>query len=114
MGRSVTQTMELLLEQALLTEKLRGGGKAWRVAYDVMRQLDRAGSESAKYGGVSDAEPLDNPVTYSLAMIWAIEVLAAHFPNEPSPDFPTRAAQIDTMIEVGRGQVQKNLRERNQ
>jgi hypothetical protein len=107
-GRSITQEIELLLEQALLTERLLGG-KAWRVGYAIISKF----IEAAKLSHSGDNEPLDDPYDYMLGMQWAIEALADNFPQEAPPDHP-REAVILAAIDVARDVVEKKLREGKQ
>src|SRR5688572_24076478 len=47
-GRSITQEIELLLEQALFMEWLRAGVRATGLWYDVVGQADATGSQRAR------------------------------------------------------------------
>jgi hypothetical protein len=105
-GRSITQQLEFLLEEALFIERAMGS-KAWRVAYDIMIQLSGTGSRAAKWAGISEPEPLDNPTTYALGMIHAVEALAAHYPGNPT------AEDIDAVLNAAREQIKEKLRERD-
>jgi hypothetical protein len=105
--RSLTTQCEILIEQALFAERAMGG-KVWRIGYDVMRALDGA-VRAARMADPKDDEPLAEPTFYMTGMMAAIEALAAHFPAEPSPDFPSRAAQIQTTIQAALMQAQEQL-----
>jgi hypothetical protein len=103
--RSLTTQCEILIEQALFAERAMGG-KVWRIGYDVMRALDGA-ARVARMVDPNDDDPLADPTIYTTGMMAAIEALAAHFPAEHSPDFPSRAAQIETVIRAALTQAQE-------
>ena len=109
-GRSITQEMELLLEQALFTERLgAGGGQAWNIAHDTMVRLIRAVIDRERQTGkVAPIEPLYDPETYRLAMTYAIEGLAAHWPGHPS------ITEIDDAIKDARELIARKWKERDQ
>jgi hypothetical protein len=111
-GRSITQEMEMLLEQALFTERAMsaGGGRAWQISHDVMVRLIRAVIDRERQTGkVAPIEPLYDSETYRLAMINAIEGLAANWPGFPA------LADIDGAINEARGRIaQKWKAESNQ
>jgi hypothetical protein len=110
-GRSITQEMELLLEQALFTERAIGasGGQAWNIAHDTMVRLIRAVIDRERQTGkVAPIEPLYDSETYRLAMIYAIEGLAANWPG-----FPT-LTDIDGAIDEARGRIARKWKERDQ
>jgi hypothetical protein len=110
-GRSITQEMELLLEQALFTERAigAGGGLAWNIAHDTMVRLIRAVIERERQTGkVAPIEPLYDPETYRLAMTNAIEGLAAHWPGHPS------ITEIDDAINDARARIARKWKERDQ
>jgi hypothetical protein len=52
-GRSITQEIELLLEQALFMEWVRVGTQASGLWYDVLGQADARGTEEAARRGIS-------------------------------------------------------------
>jgi hypothetical protein len=98
-GRSITQEMELLLEQALLTERAIGG-RAWNIAQETMVRLIRAVIDRERQTGkVAPIEPLYDPETYRLAMIYAIEGLAENWPGYPA------LADIDGAIKEARERI---------
>jgi len=110
-GRSITQEMELLLEQALFTERAigAGGGLAWHIAHDTMMRLFRAVLDRERETGrVAPIEPLYDPETYRLAMTYAIEGLAAHWPGHPS------ISDIDGAIKDSRERIAGKWKERDQ
>jgi hypothetical protein len=100
-GRSITQEMELLIEQALFTERAIGGsGRAWSIAHDTMVRLIRAVIDRERQTGkVPPIEPLYDPETYRLAMIYAIEGLAENWPGFPA------LADIDGAIKEARDRI---------
>jgi len=76
-ARSLTAEAEILLEQALRTGA--SFGTPWQRAMDVfaaMLQTERV--QRLAFPG--EAAPLDDPSVYAVAMIHAIEVLAAAAP----------------------------------
>jgi hypothetical protein len=114
-GRSITQEMELLLEQALFTERAIGapGGKAWSIAHDTMVRMLRAVIDwEWETGKQADIEPLYDPEIYKRAMIYAIEGLAAHWPRPVRTRHPA-IIDIDAAINEARERIAKTWKERN-
>jgi hypothetical protein len=107
-GRSISQEMELLLEQAIFAE--RGiGGLAWYIAHDTMVRLIRAVIDKERETGrVAPIEPLYDPETYRLAMTYAIEGLAEHWPGRPS------ITDIDGAIKDARERIAQKWKEHDQ
>jgi hypothetical protein len=110
-GRSIAQEMELLLEQALFTERAiaAGGGRAWQISHDTMVRLIRAVIDRERETGkVAPIEPLYDSDTYRLAMTYAVEGLAAHWPGHPS------ITDIDDAIKDARERITRKWEEREQ
>ncbi len=105
-GRSITQEMELLLEQALLTERALDG-KAWQIARDVMREFDRVAHGPGHPRSETD-DPLDEPTIFGLGMIYAIESMAAKCP-EPHPDHGPRKRFVLNIIDAARRTIEEDL-----
>lgn len=74
-GRSITQEMELLLEEGLLFEKLLGNG-----LYEVMKAFDGAGSQFAREWDI-DGDWTCNPEAYQFAMHAAVRRLVEGIPG---------------------------------
>ena len=100
-GRSVTQEVERLIEQALLVENM-AGTKAWRIVFDVLKEIDNA----AWLG-----EGLDDPANYLLAMSYSIVALAKHFPEQDpfNPSDYERDKWILSGIDDARQKIEKML-----
>jgi hypothetical protein len=101
-GRSVTQLVETLIEQALLVERM-AGTRVWRIAFDVLKAID-----DATRGYQGPGEGLDDPAHYLLAMSNSIVALARHFPEEEPPDY-SRDDYILAAIQVGREKIKETL-----
>lgn len=99
MSRSLTREAEVLLEQALFAERAMGG-PAWRIGLEVIRAFT--------------GRDLSEPVEYMDAFIAAVEALADRFPAEPSPDFPSRDAQVEVAIRTALELVRRKSTERAQ
>jgi hypothetical protein len=80
-GRSVTQEVERLIEQALLVEKM-AGTKVWRMTFEVLKAID----DATRGFPASPGEGLDNTANYMFAMTDSILALARLFPGEPLDD----------------------------
>lgn len=109
-GRTMTFEAEVLLEQGLLAERI-GGGKAWRLGYEVTRCFDyRLGGNSGNIQSWRDEgepDPLDHPAAYGLAMARAITSLARNFPGKPT------YRDIDAWLEAARAMIVEGLKERD-
>src|SRR6266576_271384 len=64
-GRTLTFEAEVLLEQGLLAERI-GGGRAWRLGYEVTRYFDYKAGNMQQWRDAGEPDPLDHPATYGL------------------------------------------------
>ena len=99
-GRSITQEIELLLEQALFMEWLRVGCSAPGLWYDIVGQGDASGLQRAKELGVEGDWPVvAEPLRASMrAVVRRMLQMLAEFDLEAESGDVVKTMLVDVML----------------